>query len=46
MLARVGETEKKIGESEKEFVNKANECFVTPLKNFLDGQMRTIQVSN
>jgi hypothetical protein len=44
MLAKVGETEKKLGATEKDFVQKSNDCFLQPLKSFLDGQMRTIQV--
>ena len=36
--------EKKIGEAEKDFVHKSSDCFLQPLKAFLDGQMRNIQV--
>ena len=44
ILAKVGEAEKKIGEAEKDFVHKSSDCFLQPLKAFLDGQMRNIQV--
>lgn len=43
-LVKVGEAEKRLGAAEKEFVQKSNDCFLQPLKSFLDGQMRTIQV--
>ncbi len=44
ILAKVGESEKKLGAVEKDFVLKSNDCFLQPLKSFLDGQMKTIQV--
>ena len=43
MLAKVGETETRIGEFEKDFVMKSSDVFLSPLKNFLDGQMKSIQ---
>lgn len=43
LLVKIGEAEKKLGTSEKEFVERSSECFVQPLKSFLDGQMKTIQ---
>lgn len=42
ILAKVGETEKKLGNTEKEFVQKCSDCFLQPLKSFLEGQMKTI----
>lgn len=45
ILAKVGEAETKIGEQEKEFVNRSSEVFIQPLKGFLEGQMRSIQVT-
>ncbi len=44
-LVKVGEAEKKLGYAEHEFVQKVSESFVQPLKSFLDGQMRIIQVN-
>jgi endophilin-B len=44
ILAKVGEAEKQLGLIEKEFVQKSSDCFLQPLKSFLDGQMKTIQV--
>ena len=46
ILAKVGETEKKLGNTEKEFVQKCSDCFLQPLKSFLEGQMKTIMVNN
>ncbi len=43
MLAKVGEAETRIGEYEKDFVMKSSDVFLNPLKNFLDGQMKSIQ---
>jgi endophilin-B len=44
ILGKVGEAEKRLGNIEKEFVQKASDGFLQPLKSFLDGQMKTIQV--
>jgi hypothetical protein len=44
LLVKIGEAEKKLGTSEKDFVVRSSECFIQPLKSFLDGQMKTIQV--
>jgi len=44
VLGKVGEAEKKLGNVEKEFVQKTSDGFLNPLKSFLDGQMKTIQV--
>jgi hypothetical protein len=41
---KVGEAEKKIGYAEKEFVQKTADSFMQPLKSFLEGQMKIIQV--
>jgi len=43
MLAKVGEAETRIGEYEKDFVMRSSDVFLNPLKNFLDGQMKSIQ---
>ena len=44
ILLKVGEAEKRLGLNEKEFVNKSSDCLLQPLKSFLEGQMKTIQV--
>ena len=44
MLAKVGEAETKLGQQEREFVGKSSEVFLSPLKEFLGGQMKSIQV--
>jgi endophilin-B len=46
ILVKVGEAEKRLGHTEKEFVLKSNDCFLQPLKSFLEGQMKTIQASH
>ena len=45
-MIKVGEAEKKIGFAEKEFVQRSLDCLLQPLKSFIDGQMKTIQVRN
>lgn len=42
-LIACGQTQMKIGNAEKEFVLSACNNFLQPLKNFLEGDMRTIQ---
>ena len=44
ILNKVGEVEKRLGQFEKDFVQKSSDCLLQPLKSFLDGQMKTIQV--
>lgn len=44
VLGKVGDAEKRLGNIEKEFVQKSSDGFLQPLKSFLDGQMKTIQV--
>lgn len=41
-LIKVGESEQKLGQCERDFIGSAGLCFVQPLKKFLDGEMRTI----
>lgn len=41
-LIRVGQTEKKLGLLEKEYIRGGNEGMVTPLTRFLDGEMKNI----
>lgn len=43
-LVRCGQTEQKIGHAEKEYMRKINSAFLMPLRTFLDGDMKTIQV--
>uniref|UniRef100_A0AAX7UBZ5 Endophilin-B1 n=1 Tax=Astatotilapia calliptera TaxID=8154 RepID=A0AAX7UBZ5_ASTCA len=44
-LEKVGECEKRLGEAEKEFLQTSAISFLTPLRNFLEGDWRTISVS-
>ncbi|XP_039278547.1 endophilin-B1 isoform X3 [Nilaparvata lugens] len=41
-LIKVGQCEQRIGAIEKEFIASANHCFLSPLRKFLDGEMKTI----
>ena len=41
-LIKVGQCEQRLGSIEREFINNANQCFVSPLEKFLDGEMKTI----
>ncbi|BES88634.1 endophilin b [Nesidiocoris tenuis] len=41
-LLKVGQTEQKLGRTEREFISNANTCFLTPLRKYLDGEMKTI----
>jgi hypothetical protein len=43
-MVKVGEAEKKLGLAEKDFIQKSSDCFLQPLKSFLEGQMKIIQV--
>ena len=40
-----GQAQKKLGQEEREFVHATAAAFLTPLKNFLEGDMKTLQVS-
>lgn len=44
-LEKVGECEKRLGEAEREFLQTSAISFLTPLRNFLEGDWRTISVS-
>jgi hypothetical protein len=44
-LIKVGDAEKQMGYAEKIFVQKCSDSFIQPLKSFLEGQMKMIQVS-
>lgn len=41
-LIKVGQCEQRLGSIEREFINNANQCFVSPLQKFLDGEMKSI----
>lgn len=42
-LIKVGQCEQRLGQAERDFITSANNCFVVPLRKFLDGEMKTIQ---
>ncbi|KAK2147741.1 hypothetical protein LSH36_538g01023 [Paralvinella palmiformis] len=42
-LVKVGQTEQKLGNAEKDFIHSASNNFLQPLKAFLDGDMKTLQ---
>lgn len=42
---KVGECEKRLGAAEREFLQTSAISFLTPLRNFLEGDWRTISVS-
>lgn len=44
-LIKVGETQRRLGAAEREFIHSASINFLTPLRNFLEGDWRTISVS-
>lgn len=44
-LIKVGQTQQKLGEAEKEFVRTAYNGFVGPLQTFLNWDMKQITVS-
>lgn len=41
-LIKVGQTEQKLGQTEREFTTAAENCFIQPLRRFLEGEMKTI----
>ncbi|ETE64018.1 Endophilin-B2, partial [Ophiophagus hannah] len=43
-LIKVGETERRLGGAERDFIHAASINFLTPLRNFLEGDWRTISV--
>jgi len=44
-LIRCGELEQKLGEARQDFIAAASRDFLRPLRTFLDGDMKTVQVS-
>ncbi|XP_062447164.1 endophilin-B2 isoform X1 [Rhea pennata] len=41
-LIKVGETQRRLGAAERDFIHSASISFLTPLRNFLEGDWRTI----
>lgn len=41
-MIKVGQTEQKLGQTEREFIHSAEMTFVQPLRQFLEGEMKTI----
>ncbi|XP_054076711.1 endophilin-B2 isoform X1 [Rissa tridactyla] len=41
-LIKVGETQRRLGAAERDFIHSASLNFLTPLRNFLEGDWRTI----
>ncbi|KAK7870651.1 hypothetical protein R5R35_009142 [Gryllus longicercus] len=41
-LIKVGQCQQRLGQSERDFITAANHCYITPLRKFLDGEMKTI----
>lgn len=41
-LLKVGQTEQKLGQTERDFTTAAENCFIQPLNRFLHGEMKTI----
>ncbi|KAL0273979.1 UNVERIFIED_CONTAM: hypothetical protein PYX00_006527 [Menopon gallinae] len=42
-LIKVGQCEQKLGQVERDFISSAHHCYVTPLRKFLDDEMKTIE---
>ncbi|XP_076327576.1 endophilin-B1-like isoform X3 [Tachypleus tridentatus] len=42
-LIKVGQTQQKLGQAEKEFIHSVSTGFIRPLRGFLEGDMKTIQ---
>lgn len=45
-LIKVGECERRLGAAEREFLQTSAISFLTPLRNFLEGDWKTISVSS
>lgn len=41
-LIKVGQTEQKLGQCERDFISSTGIAFIQPMRKFLDGEMRTI----
>ena len=44
-MIKVGECERRLGAAEREFIQTSAISFLSPLRNFLEGDWRTISVS-
>ena len=43
-MIKVAEAEKRLGAAERDFIHTASINFLTPLRNFLEGDWKTISV--
>lgn len=41
-LVKVGQAEQRLGKCERDFIASTSICFTTPLRKFLEGEMKTI----
>ncbi|KAK0175654.1 hypothetical protein PV327_009387 [Microctonus hyperodae] len=41
-LMKVGQCQQKLGQIERDFISTAANCYIQPLRKFLDGEMKTI----
>lgn len=41
-LIKVGQCEQRLGQTEREFISSAGNCYVQPLRKFLEGEMKII----
>ncbi|XP_063234820.1 endophilin-B1 isoform X2 [Bacillus rossius redtenbacheri] len=41
-LIKVGQCQQRLGQTERDFIVSASQCFAQPLRKFLDGEMKTI----
>ncbi|XP_020278274.1 endophilin-B1 isoform X2 [Pseudomyrmex gracilis] len=42
-LIKVGQCQQKLGQIERDFIGTAANCYIQPLRKFLDGEMKTVQ---
>lgn len=41
-LIKVGQCEQKLGQIERDFIGIAANCYIQPLRKFLEGEMKTV----
>lgn len=41
-LIKVGQCQQKLGQVERDFIGTAANCYIQPLRKFLDGEMKTV----
>lgn len=41
-LIKVGQCQQRLGQTERDFITAANNCYLNPLRKFLEGEMKTI----